>query len=241
MTFVRAATPSGYSVDKTSPLGRLTTYTVERDTSNAELRQVELPNGLSSTSRRTLAQVIASAAPDGTQTTSVLGPDPRFDMRSPVQSSGTTQLPSGLTRASSSTRSATLSNSLDPFSMTAWTETTTLNGRTSTLAYNRAARIETSTSPGGRTSTRHYDALANVDTCDDPIDDTWPDVLPPNMGGVSNCNEKRRQCHECCGQGYDSMFDECTEGCVAAWEICIAYASIGSANPRIEGYLCWGP
>jgi len=61
------------------------------------------------------------------------------------------------------------------------------------------------------------------------------------MGGVSNCNEKRRQCHECCGQGYDSMFDECTEGCVAAWEICIAYASIGSANPRIEGYLCWDP
>ena len=93
MTFVRAATPSGYSVDKTSPLGRLTTYTVERDTSNAELRQVELPNGLSSTSRRTLAQVIASAAPDGTQTTSVLGPDPRFDMRSPIQSS-TTQTPS---------------------------------------------------------------------------------------------------------------------------------------------------
>ncbi len=40
MTFVRAATPSGYSVEKTSPLGRLTTFTVVHDTANAELRQV---------------------------------------------------------------------------------------------------------------------------------------------------------------------------------------------------------
>jgi len=168
MTFVRAATPSGYSVDKTSPLGRLTTYTVERDTSNAQLRHVDMPNGLSSTSRRTLAEVMTIAAPDGTQSTAVLGPDPRFDMRSPIRSSGTTQLPSGLTRSSSSTRSATLSSALDPFSMTAWTETTTLNGRTSTLAYNLATRIETSTSPGGRTSTRHYDALGRVIEIDSP-------------------------------------------------------------------------
>ncbi len=80
MTFVRAVTTSGYSVEKSSPLGRLTTSTVEDDASNAELRQVDLRNGLTSTSRRTLAELVMSVAPDGSQLTATLGPDPRFDI-----------------------------------------------------------------------------------------------------------------------------------------------------------------
>ena len=72
-------------------------------------------------------------------------------MMSPLQST-TTRLPSGLTNTEQVRRTVTLSNPADLLSVTTMTETTQLNGRQSTRAYNAATRTWTTTTPAGRIS-----------------------------------------------------------------------------------------
>ena len=58
--------------------------------------------------------------------------------------------------------------------MTAWTETTILNGRTSTTSYNLGTRVQTSITPAGRTTSSLFDAQGKVLQIDpqDPDDES---------------------------------------------------------------------
>lgn len=158
----------------TSPLGRTSTFNVETTNTNAESRVNTGPSGLSSTRVRTTSDTYTAVSADGTETRTEMAPDPRFGMRASFAARSTTELPSGLTRTISRTRTATLSNANDPFSMTAWTETTIVNGRTSSNSYNLGTRVQTSTTPAGRTTTSLFDALGKVVQIDptEPTDES---------------------------------------------------------------------
>ncbi|MEO6421699.1 MAG: RHS repeat-associated core domain-containing protein, partial [Candidatus Nitrotoga sp.] len=70
--------------------------------------------------------------------------------------------PAGLTRTITTTRTATLANPNDLFSLTKLTDTVTDNGAINTHVYNGTSRLLTSTSATGRTSTANLDSQGRV-------------------------------------------------------------------------------
>ena len=101
-------------------------------------------------------------APDGTVTSYVLGPDPRFGMMAPITTSMTVTTPAGLKNTVTTTRTVTLSDPTNPLSLATQTDIVTENGQKYTTVYDASTRTITSTSPEGRTSTTTLDAKGRV-------------------------------------------------------------------------------
>jgi RHS repeat-associated protein len=88
--------------------------------------------------------------------------DPRFGTAAPIDSSASVATPGGLASTTTFSRSATLANQSDPFSLSKLTDTTTLNGRRSTRVFDAPARTFTDTSPSGRSTTARVDVQGRV-------------------------------------------------------------------------------
>jgi YD repeat-containing protein len=167
-TLTRTELPNGHELTKTTALGRTTTFRVERLPTGGQRLTNTGPDG-------TVAEI--NLKPDGTQTTlladgtiatAVLGPDPRFGMQAPVVASATVETPGGLTFASSQARTAVLNDPDDPLSLSTLTETSSVNGRTTTRQYDRSANTRTETTPEGRQRIETLDALRRVVRKDAP-------------------------------------------------------------------------
>jgi RHS repeat-associated protein len=158
LNFSRAAeSVSSATVTKTTSLGVSRQYAVVLPASGGSTWTNTLPDSTTFQEQLNADGSVTVTAPDGTRTTSTAGPDPRFGMQVPVATTGSTVTPSGLTRSTSATRSVTLSNASDPLSLVSETDTTTVNGKTWTMAFNATSRTWTTTSPAGRQSTMTVD------------------------------------------------------------------------------------
>ncbi len=161
-TLARTGTPSDYTVTFKSALDKITTFRLETlrtgevrrtrtDPNGAETRLIEAPSG-----KRTVFR------PDGTKIEQVTGPDDRFGMAATGSATVTATLPSGRTLSTSTSRSVTLANRADIFSVTSSTERTTSAGQTTTRVYDAGARTVTTTTPAGRSSVATLDAKGRV-------------------------------------------------------------------------------
>ena len=99
--------------------------------------------------------------PNGKKVTLALGPDPRWDMQSPIAKSQTITT-GGITSTSEQTRTVTQTNSDDPFSLETLTDSTSINGRTYTNIYEAATRTFTNTTPAGRQTFTTINAQGRV-------------------------------------------------------------------------------
>ena len=160
-TLARTGSDSNYTVTKTSPLGRVTTYQVERVLGGRK-QTITAPGGEKLEALQKDDGTTIVAKPDGTTITTILGPDPRWGMLAPVAKSTALQVPSGLSRTIERSIVATLSNPLDLLSLTGIVETTIDDGRTTTTTYAAANRTFTTASPAGRSSTITLDAFGRV-------------------------------------------------------------------------------
>jgi RHS repeat-associated protein len=152
-----------FTVTRTTALGRVTSYGVERLPDRVLRRTVTLPDGTVSTATDTLdAGTTVLATPDGTTTKVEASADPRFGMAAPVAKSVSTELPSALALAETATRTVALSNPANPLSLTNLTETSSVNGRTTTSTYTGATRSIDITTPAGRRLTVAVDAFGRV-------------------------------------------------------------------------------
>jgi len=151
-TLNRTDNTSGHTVSMTTGEGRTSTFQVE-PLSTGDRRQVNTaPDGSKQTKLfKTNGEEITNSA-DGTVTTLTEGPDPRFGMLSPVPEKVLVKIPSGLTSLTTTTRTATLTNSADPFSLTNLGTTVTQNGRTTTRQYVKSTQTWTTTSAESRTA-----------------------------------------------------------------------------------------
>ena len=95
----------------------------------------------------------STTLPDGTITSSTMGPDPRWGLQAPVPLSGTVTLGT-LTMVTSGSRTDTLGDPFNPFSLISQTDTATVNGRTSTSIFTASTKTYVDTSPMGRRTTR---------------------------------------------------------------------------------------
>jgi len=105
---------------------------------------------------------MVKALPNGVQTTSRFGPDPRFGMRTPVLVETLTETPAGRQSHVLVTPTATLSDPDDPLSVLSMQTVTSVNGVASTVTYDVAAGIGTSVSPEGRVVTEFFDTLGRL-------------------------------------------------------------------------------
>ncbi len=149
-TLARAESQASYEVTLTTALGRVSRYLTERLSIGDRRRVTTLPNG---TEREELRGADGSRTvtyPDGTVTTSEVGPDPRWGMEAPLLKSVTTTTPGGLTLTRTRSLTTTLSDPNDVLSLESYTDTETLNGRTYTTTYDAGTRQLTRSTPEGR-------------------------------------------------------------------------------------------
>jgi RHS repeat-associated protein len=157
----RTDRPGGYTITTTSALGRVRTYQVEA-LPGGEVREVVTEAG-----GEKIVTVIGidgrreTTDAAGTVSTIEYGPDPRWGMLVPVTTQ-TTVTPGGRSRTVETTRSATLGNAGDPFSLTSFVETVVDNGDTTTSEYDPVERSFTFTSPGQRSGTIRIDAVGRI-------------------------------------------------------------------------------
>lgn len=98
-------------------------------------------------------------------------PDPRFGWFSPM--AGSLTMKSGAQSSTTvSARQYTLSDPLDPFSVTAFAETNTVDGKAYSRKYDRLAKTVTTQLPTGRTSTVKLNELGQV------VESSPPGVAP---------------------------------------------------------------
>lgn len=161
-TLERSELDKGWLTTVTTELGRATTYRVERGEAGDEKTTVTVPDGTVTVSRQSADGTTETVAADGTQTTAKLSPDPRFGMNVPVQSNVVVRTPAGLTLTTTRTRTATLSDPLNPLSLQTSTDTMVVNGRSYQTVFNAGTRTSTTTTPTGRTSTTTIDAQGRV-------------------------------------------------------------------------------
>ncbi|WP_434113447.1 PKD domain-containing protein [Methylocaldum sp. GT1TLB] len=150
---LRSEGSSGFSTAMTTAEGRTTTFGVEYLATGDRRQLNTYPDGtVLDRLFQTNGEEIGTA-PDGTVTTVLEGPDPRFGMQAPVATSTTVKTPSGLTATVTRNRAATLVDPGNLLSLTTFSETQTVNGRTSRTVFDVLSRIFTATSPVGRTLT----------------------------------------------------------------------------------------
>ncbi|WP_266215173.1 hypothetical protein [Paraliomyxa miuraensis] len=156
--------PRDYEVTLTTELGREMTFRVEHDAFGAQTRTNIRPDGTEIIRVIGPDGVTTMTHADGTVVVSAEVGDPRFGMQAPVRASETVTTPSSLERVTMRSRTVTLATEGDPLSLTALTETQTVNGNTWTWAYDASTSEITMTSPEGREVVTTLTTLGAVDT-----------------------------------------------------------------------------
>jgi RHS repeat-associated protein len=161
-SLARTEQPNGFTVTTTTALGRTRSFQVEQLATGALRRTVVEADG---------TKTIDISAPDGsehiTDATGTIsnvthGADPRWGMLAPTTSSATVLTPGGRQMQASELVTATLADPQNPLSLSAKTDTLTVNGRVQTSSYAAATLTLTDTSPLGRQQSVVIDNLGRA-------------------------------------------------------------------------------
>ncbi len=158
-TLSRTALPNGVSIRVTNPLSHTTEYRLENLPNGNRLRTVVAPNGTASTVLTKADGTMVMNLPDGTTTTNVVGPDPRFGMQSAYVLTQQVQNSSGTVfRTASSNRSATMSTPNNPLALQSLGDTVQANGRLTSSTFDASTRTLTSTDPSSAQTSVTFDS-----------------------------------------------------------------------------------
>lgn len=161
----------GWTVAETTAMGQTSSYQSTfvlpwiQDGTRPESanRVITWPNGLQASETRTAQNGQISnntTLPDGTSDTRTLGPDPRFGLQFPVLTSEKL-IQGNLTMNLTGSRTASFTAG-NPFSLTAQTDTQTINSRKYTSVFTASSKTNVDTSPMKRKVTTILDSLERV-------------------------------------------------------------------------------
>jgi RHS repeat-associated protein len=153
LTLVRNEQPAHAVSTVTTAFGRASTYEVEYLPTGDERRTNTDADGTVELSTRKASGEKVTVSDNGTVTTILHGPDPRFGMLSPLPASVVVETPDGLSLTSTTAANVSLADPGDPLSMTGMVKTVTVNGRASTAEFDANSRTWNHTSPVGRQRT----------------------------------------------------------------------------------------
>ncbi|WP_438035729.1 hypothetical protein [Sorangium sp. So ce204] len=149
----RTETPNGHRVTVTTAMGLTRGYEVATLPDGSKQRIRTGSDGLSTVEQISTSGARTTTAADGTVTSIEVNGDPRFGMQSPLVSSEVTTTPLGRTRQVTRSRSVVLTAPTNALTLSSFTEIMSINGRASSLVFNKATRATVHTSPAGRQST----------------------------------------------------------------------------------------
>lgn len=161
-TLTRTETLTSVVVTVTSGLGRSAVYATEVLTSGERLRTVTAPDHSQTTLFTDRAGAQRLTQPDGTITTVIYEPDPRWGMHAPIAASIGISLPSGVYEQIDHQRTVVLGNPKNWLSLVSLEDTTTLNGSISKTTYDAVTRQITTRSPLYQQTVTQLDALGRV-------------------------------------------------------------------------------
>ena len=163
-TYERTKDSSGYTVTRTTALGRIASYKTEFRSSGEIRSYITYPD---SSWKDILLGTDGSSTTlysNGTEVATRHGPDPRFGMLAPFLESLTSTTPAGLVNSITQNVTISLSNPEDKSSLQSIKNTTTINGRVYTYDYDASARTYTTTLPEGQKSVLKLNAQGQVDS-----------------------------------------------------------------------------
>jgi len=167
INLARTDNSSGYSVTETTAQGRANSGLVSfsnTGTSTTQTYTNTWTNGLQaslSESQQNGQRSVAVTLPFGSSYSGTLGPDPRWGIQLPIATSQTVTR-GNLTMNIAISRTASLANPSDPFSLTTQTDTVTVNGNKYISTFTGANKTFVDTTPAGRTTTTVLDALERI-------------------------------------------------------------------------------
>jgi len=150
-TLTRNETTNGYDIALATFGGRTKKYETRNLVTADITRKVIDAAGAPSFAMFGRAGTTQATFSDGTSVTNRQSADPAWGLPSPFTSATTVTWPSGRTLAMTATRTATFSSAADPRTLQTRTDTLVVNGKTTTRTFDRAALMETVTTPMGRT------------------------------------------------------------------------------------------
>jgi YD repeat-containing protein len=169
--FSALSTPTPNFTQLLSAEGRIESYGIAPTPTGGEQRSSVSAANLTTSLAAANTGAAVVTDPDGTITTAISAPDPRYGMASPVETLRTIVLPSGLTYL----RTARRTVSLDAAGrVSVLKDVINVNGRTSTSSFDVPTRTLTMTSPAGRVSQAVFDTLGHL------VESRPPGVLPIN-------------------------------------------------------------
>ncbi|MBP7276394.1 MAG: hypothetical protein KBA51_09355, partial [Kiritimatiellae bacterium] len=149
MTYSSVNDATGWTVTATDEAGRAASYRTEEKSDGDLLLATTSPAGDVITTLYTQDGHEIITYPDGTKVDMIWTTDPRWDQGVSMIQQITTTLPSLKKSVMKYTRTATLSDLLNPMSLTKLTETRDVNGRVFKTEYDTASRTVTHTSAEG--------------------------------------------------------------------------------------------
>jgi RHS repeat-associated protein len=160
---VRTGNSQSFSVARTTALGRTTTYGAQLLSDGSRITTTTSPDGTTHQATALLGGTSAFSAPDGTTATQTESTEPRFGVVSPLIDR-TTVLPSGLSRATTESRSYSGLSPSNMLQFTSLTATRKVNSLAWSSTYTQSSRTFLNRSPLNRTTTRVIDALGRTVT-----------------------------------------------------------------------------
>ncbi|MCI0552002.1 MAG: CHAT domain-containing protein, partial [Anaerolineae bacterium] len=168
-TLARTNLPNGHEVTLTTAEGQSSRYRVEK-LSTGDMRHTTIDaSGLATVTTNKLDGTTITTTPDGTVTTRVNGPDPRFGMEAPLIKSLTVQTPAGLRSTMSQLRVIT---QMSGQTVTGQIDSVKINGRIYRTIYDGNLKQFTDITPEGR------QAVTGVDNKGRMIEENVPGVSP---------------------------------------------------------------
>lgn len=161
ITLARLDAAGIYTVALTTALTRTTSYRVEDLSIGTERRTRIEPDGAAAWQEFKTNGGWRAAAADGTLSTGLLGPDPRWGMNAALEKSLFVASPLGVTRIVNRERTATLANG-DPLNLVQAIDTVSINGRNFSRTYIGATRTMTGQTPQGRQTIAVLDAQGRI-------------------------------------------------------------------------------
>ncbi|MCI0551709.1 MAG: RHS repeat-associated core domain-containing protein, partial [Anaerolineae bacterium] len=158
-TLSRTNLLNGHEVTLATAEGRSSKYRVEK-LSTGDLRYTNTDeSGLATVTTNKLDGTTITTTPDGTVTTRVNGPDPRFGMEAPLIKSLTVQTPAGLQSTLSQSRTITQMSGLTVIGQI---DSVKINGRIYRTIYDGNLKQFTDISPEGRQTVTRVDNKGRV-------------------------------------------------------------------------------
>lgn len=158
----RSVSDTSVTVTTTSQMGRTSRFSVLSLPTGTTRRSVVGPDGLVTITDEGPDGTVRSTTPDGTASSVTMAPDPRFGLQAPALSRWSVVLPSGLTLSGRSSRTTTLSNLQDPFSLVQQTDSLVVGGAVSRTLFDAASRTLTHVTPEGRQFVTAFDTARRV-------------------------------------------------------------------------------